>query len=68
MGRASAPRRCLGAGGLSIALRTYATPEHLCEITAAAVVAGFVAPMQYLLWCVARRKHAIEKACPTCWT
>jgi tight adherence protein C len=54
----------LGAGGLSIALRTYATPEHLCEITLAALVTGFVAPMQYLLWLVARRKHLIEKGLP----
>jgi tight adherence protein C len=54
----------LGAGGLAIALRTYATPEHLCEIVAAAVVTGFVAPMQYLLWRVARRKRSIEKALP----
>jgi tight adherence protein C len=54
----------LGVGCLLIGLRLYATPEHLFEATAAAVMAGYVAPMQYLLWCVARRKHAIDKALP----
>ncbi len=54
----------LGAGALFLCLRTYATPEHFCEIMLAALVTGFVAPMQYLLWCVARRKHLIEKGLP----
>ena len=54
----------LGAGALLIGVRLYATPEHLFEIAGAAVAAGFVAPMQYLQWCVARRKHAIERALP----
>ena len=54
----------LGAAGLAIGLRTYATPEHLVEITAAAAATGFAAPMQCLLWLVGRRKHAIEKALP----
>ena len=52
------------AGGLLIGLRVYATPEHLVEVTAAAALAGFTAPMQYLLWSIARRQHAIEKALP----
>jgi tight adherence protein C len=54
----------LGGGALSIGLRTYFTGEHLVELAVAATLAGFVAPMQYLLWRVARRKHAIEKALP----
>jgi hypothetical protein len=40
----------LGAGAFLIGLRTYATSEHLFELTVAAVLAGFVGPMQYLLW------------------
>lgn len=54
----------LGAGSLAIGLRSYATTEHLLELVVAAVATGFVAPMQYLLWRIARRKHAIEKALP----
>ena len=54
----------LGAGALLIGLRSYASPDHLFLLTASAALAGFVAPKQYLLWCVARRKHAIEKALP----
>jgi tight adherence protein C len=54
----------LGAGGLLLALRLYFTPEHLAELTVAAVLAGFTAPMQYLLWLVARRKHQVEKGLP----
>jgi tight adherence protein C len=54
----------LGVGALSILLRMYVTPEHLFEYTAGALLAGFLAPMQYLQMRVARRKHAIEKALP----
>ena len=54
----------LGAAGLAFSLRTYATVEHTLQITAAATLTGFVAPTQYLLLLVARRKHAIEKALP----
>jgi tight adherence protein C len=53
-----------GAGAMLAGLRCYASPDHLCELTVAATMAGFVAPMQYLLWRVARRKRAIEKALP----
>jgi len=54
----------LGVSGLLIGVRLYLTPEHLFQLTAGAAGAGFLAPMQYLLWCVARRQHAIEKALP----
>jgi tight adherence protein C len=54
----------LGTGAMLAGLRSYASPDHLCELTVAGIVAGFLAPMQYLLWRVARRKHAIEKALP----
>lgn len=54
----------LGAGGLALGLRTYATTEHLMEFIVAGLATGFVAPMQHLLWKIARRKHAIEKALP----
>lgn len=53
-----------GLSGLAIGLHLYATPERLVEFTGAAVLTGIVAPMQYLLWLVARRKHAIQKALP----
>jgi tight adherence protein C len=54
----------LGVSVFLIGLRTDATAEHLIEYTLAAALAGFIAPMQCLLWMVARRKHAIEKALP----
>jgi tight adherence protein C len=54
----------LGVGALLILLRLYATPEHLFEYTAAALLVGFLAPMQYLQWRVRRRKHEIEKGLP----
>jgi tight adherence protein C len=54
----------LGVGALLIGLRLFATPERLFQMTAAAAVAGFMAPMRYLLWCVARRQHAISRALP----
>ena len=54
----------LGVGALLIGVRLNVTSDRLFQITGGALLAGFVAPMQYLLWCVARRKHAIEKALP----
>ena len=54
----------LGVGALLIGLRSYASPDRIFQWTGAATLAGFLAPMQYLQWCVARRKHAIEKALP----
>lgn len=54
----------LGVGTLVICLRLYFTGEHVFEFTAAALMAGFMAPMQYLQWCVRRRQHEIEKGLP----
>src|ERR1035438_3020878 len=52
----------LGGGALLIGLRTCSSQDDLFLITGAAALAGFAAPMQYLRWRIARRKHAIEKA------
>ncbi len=57
-------RRQYSAAGLLVGLRIYATSEHLVEFTLAGALAGFMAPMQYLLWLVRRRQHAIEMALP----
>jgi tight adherence protein C len=54
----------MGVGCLSMCLRLYFTTEHVFVFTAAALMAGFVAPMQYLQWCVRRRQHAIEMGLP----
>jgi tight adherence protein C len=54
----------LGVGAFLIGLRLNATPEHLFEYTGAAVLAGLMAPMRYLIWRVSRRQHAIERALP----
>lgn len=53
-----------GAGALAAGFEANVSSDHLFLLTGAGTVAGFVAPMQYLLWRVARRKHAIEKALP----
>ncbi len=54
----------LGVGTLLISLRLNFTEEHVFEFTVAALMAGFMAPMQYLQWCVRRRQHEIEKGLP----
>ena len=54
----------LTAIGSIVGLRTYLTTDHLIQLTAAAAAAGLTAPTQYLLWCVRRRQHAIEKGLP----
>ncbi len=54
----------LGPGALLLGLRLNVSSDHLFLLTAGATLAGFLAPSQYLSWCVARRKHAIEKALP----
>ena len=54
----------LGAGALLAGMRAYVSPDNLFLLTGGATLAGFVVPMQYLLWRVARRKRAIEKALP----
>lgn len=54
----------LGGGTLLVCLRLYVSSDHLFPLTAGGTLAGFLAPMQYLLWRIARRKHAIEKGLP----
>ena len=54
----------LGGGALLGGLRAYISSDNLFMLTAAATLTGFVAPMQYIMWRIARRKHAIEKALP----
>ena len=53
-----------GLGGLLAALHAYASTGNLVLITAAAAAGGYMAPMQYLVWRIRRRKHAIEKGLP----
>jgi tight adherence protein C len=54
----------LGALGLAVALRGHAPAGKLLLETGAAAMAGYLAPGQYLLWRIARRKHSIEKGLP----
>jgi tight adherence protein C len=52
-----------GVGALLAGLRAGVS-DNLLPLAGAATLAGFVAPTQYLLWRIARRQHAIEKALP----
>lgn len=54
----------LPAGVLLAGLRAEVSSDNLFLLTGGAAVAGFVAPMQYLLRRIARRKRAIAKALP----
>ena len=54
----------LGATALLAGMRGYISPDNLFLVTGAAMMTGFVAPSQYLLWRMARRKHAVQKALP----
>jgi tight adherence protein C len=51
-------------GALLAGLRTYISQDHLVMLTAAATLVGFVAPMQYLMWLIGRRQHAVRKGLP----
>jgi tight adherence protein C len=53
-----------GALALALALRADAAPGNLAMGVAAALALGYIAPMQYLMWRVRRRQHAIEKGLP----
>ena len=53
-----------GVGALVLAFRSQATPGNLVMGVAAATAFGYVAPMQYLLWCIRRRQHAISRGLP----
>jgi tight adherence protein C len=54
----------VAAGALLAGLRAQVSSDNLFMLTGAAAVAGFVAPMQFLLRRIARRKRAVEKALP----
>lgn len=54
----------LSAAVLFAGLRGYVSTDNLFLLTAGAAVVGFLAPAQYLLLRIARRKHAIERALP----
>jgi tight adherence protein C len=56
-------RGLLAAGGV-LAAALFAPASKLFLLVAVAGVAGYMAPMQYLLHRVRRRKHAIEKGLP----
>ena len=53
-----------GALALAIALRADAASSNLVMGAGAALALGYMAPMQYLMWRVRRRQHAIEKGLP----
>lgn len=53
-----------GALALGIALRADAEFGNLLLSVGAALALGYTAPMQYLMWRVRRRQHAIEKGLP----
>jgi tight adherence protein C len=54
----------LAAGALLAGLRAHVASDNLFLLTGAAAVAGFMAPMRYLLWRISRRIRAIQKALP----
>jgi len=53
-----------GGLALAIALRAYAETANLLLGVGAAAALGYIAPMQYLMWRVRHRQHAIEKGLP----
>lgn len=53
-----------GVAAVAIVDRTGAEASNIVLGVASAVVMGYIAPMQYLLWRVRRRQHAIEKGLP----
>jgi len=52
------------AGGVLIAMQSGAAADRVVLIGAAAAMTGFLLPGQYLVWRIARRQHAIERALP----
>jgi tight adherence protein C len=54
----------LGGAALFLGLRGYISTNNLFIVTGAALMTGFSAPTQYLIWRMARRKHAVQKALP----
>jgi tight adherence protein C len=54
----------LALTGLSLGLQSGATTDNLLLLTAAAGLAGYRIPAQYLLFYIRRRTHAIERGLP----
>ena len=52
------------AGALVWAWRSQAAPENLLLVTGAAAVAGYAAPMQYVLLRIRRRQRQIARGLP----
>ena len=52
------------AAALLLATRAQAETANLLLGVGAAAALGWIAPMQYLLWRIRRRQHAIEKGLP----
>ena len=53
-----------GVAGFGIGLHVYATADRLLLGTGCGALAGYMAPMQYLVWRIRRRKRAVEKGLP----
>jgi len=54
----------LGGAALLIALRAHAGTSNLVLGVGAGAGLGYIAPMQYLLWRIRKRQHAIEVGLP----
>jgi tight adherence protein C len=50
--------------GLAVSLHVYATADKRLLATACGGLLGYMAPMQYLVWRLRRRKRAVEKGLP----
>jgi len=53
-----------GGMALALALRLGAGSSNLVLGAGAAAALGYIAPMQYLLWRIRRRQHAIQRGLP----
>jgi tight adherence protein C len=53
-----------GAAGLAVAVHVGAGTSNLVLGVGAATALGYVAPMQYLLWRIRTRQHAIQRGLP----
>jgi tight adherence protein C len=53
-----------GLGATAIAVRAGAATTNAVLGVASGAAIGYIAPMQYLLWRIGRRQHAIEKGLP----
>jgi tight adherence protein C len=53
-----------GVAGFVAGLHVWATADRLLLATGCGALIGYMAPMQYLLWRIRRRKRAVEKGLP----